>query len=60
MNLHKLKGGKEFVCYWFEEGEANALVCKWEDDSFWFKLVDTWQYIYEEDKFFKHTTIVTE
>ena len=47
MNLNKLKTGKEFVCYWFEEGRAEAVVCKWDDDSFWFKLVDTWQYIYD-------------
>lgn len=60
MDLNKLKTGKEFICYWFEGVNAEAVVCKWDDESFWFKHCGNWEYIYEEEKFFKHTTIVTE
>ena len=60
MDLNNLKTGKEFICYWFEEGKAEAVVCKWDDESFWLKHCGNWEYIFEEEKFFKHTTIVTE
>lgn len=30
MDLDKLQTGHEFVCWWFDEGDAKCVTCKWD------------------------------
>ena len=62
MDLNKLKTGKEFIAYWFDDEGAHCDVFKWshEYESFFVKDEDGdfTQHVYENE--FKHTTIVME
>ncbi len=63
MDLNELKHGKQFVCYWFEDGECTARVCKFSPDCDTFFQKDKdgdWVYIANAERFFKHTACVSE
>lgn len=63
MDLNKLKTGKEFICYIFEEKKAYAHVCKWmgEEDGFYTQDGDGDFLIPVcEEGFFKHTKFIAE
>lgn len=69
MDLDSLKHGNEFICWWFEEGEANVKVCQWSPEEDVFKCYESDQkvcnmktdytYIHDSAKFFSYTTCVS-